>query len=81
MRLKYLALCFVFLRKSWASESKVKEVELRKEEQVDKNHSLDSLGFLILIALLIAHVITVWIFSRRRIWYLHPTGLASFYGI
>ena len=78
MLVEYLVICFVFLRESLASESKAKE--LLKEEQVDRNHSLDSLIFLILIALLIAHVITVWIFSRIRIWYIHPTGLALVYG-
>ena len=80
MLVEYLVICFVFLRESLASESKAKELELLKEEQVDRNHSLDSLSFLILIALLIAHVITVWIFSRIRIWYIHPTGLALVYG-
>ena len=81
MLLKYLALCILFLRKSLASENKAKELELLKEEEVDRDHSLDSLSFLILIALLIAHVITVWVFSRIRIWYIHPTGLALVYGM
>lgn len=80
MLAKYFVLCPVFLRQSLASESKAKQLELLKEEQVDKNHSLDSLSFLVFIGLLIAHVLTVWLFSRKRIWYIHPTGLALVYG-
>ena len=80
MLAKYFVLCSVFLRQSLASESKAKQLELLKEEQVDKNHSLDSLSFLLFIGLLIAHVLTVWLFSRKRIWYIHPTGLALVYG-
>lgn len=80
MLIKFLALCFVISREIFALQSKAKKLELIKEEQVDRNHSLDSLSFLILVSLLIAHVITVWVFSRKRIWFMHPTGLALVYG-
>lgn len=74
----YLSLCLSLSSHSQTSEGK--ELESLKDEQVDRNHSLDSLSFLILIALLIAHVVTVWLFVLKRIWYVHPTGLALFYG-
>lgn len=76
--MKYLSTCLLLSGITVVAISE--EQELLKEEQVDRKHSLDSLSFLILIALLIAHVMTVWLFLLKRIWYIHPTGLASFYG-
>ena len=78
MFVKYSAIFLGVFKANFALESK--ELEVKREEQVNRDHSLDSLSFLILIALLIAHVITVWAFSRKMIWYIHPTGLALAYG-
>lgn len=44
-------------------------------------HRIDSLNLLIYTCLLALTVLTIWVFKRRRVSWLHETGLAVVYGL
>ena len=56
-------------------------VDVKFDEKARKNHETDSLNILAYTLLLIATVLTIWLFKKRRARYLHETGLAIFYGL
>lgn len=56
-------------------------LDIRQDEKAKLLHRLDSLNILAYVFLLILTVCTIWLFKRRRIQFLHETGLAIFYGL
>lgn len=56
-------------------------VDIRQDEKARLLHRLDSLNILAYVFLLILTVCTIWLFKRRRVQFLHETGLAIFYGL
>lgn len=76
------AICVMLLGGNSSLNSEAKQAETIQDEQPNTNResSLNTFSFLILVSLLTVHVLTAWFFSLTRIWFIHPTGLALAYG-
>lgn len=57
------------------------QIEFGQDSRKSRDHKVDTLNLLMLVLLLIIAVITIWLFKRKRIRYIHETGLAIVYGI
>lgn len=56
-------------------------LDIRQDEKAKLLHRIDSLNILAYVFLLTLTVCTIWLFKRRRVQFLHETGLAIFYGL
>ena len=59
----------------------VDRVEEATEVKVERSHVVDSQVLLMFIGLLIATILTIWLFKVKRFRYMHESGLSMIYGM
>ena len=75
-------ICFLFLlQTSRANHADISDkVEEETESKVERSHVVDSQVLLMFIGLLIATVLTIWLFKVKKFRYMHESGLSTIYG-
>lgn len=56
------------------------KIEEATEIKVERSHVVDSQVLLMFIGLLIATILTIWLFKVKRFRYMHESGLSMIYG-
>jgi len=57
------------------------EIETQVDERRQKVHIVDSLDLLIYLSLLAITILTLWVFKKKRLKFLHESGLAVIFGL
>lgn len=74
--------CFLFLLQTASANHAdiADKVEEETESKVERSHVVDSQVLLMFIGLLIATVLTIWLFKVKKFRYMHESGLSTIYG-
>jgi len=59
----------------------MEDLEVTADERKQRVHMIDSLDLLAYLALLVLTIITLWIFKKKRLWFLHESGLSVIFGL
>jgi len=57
------------------------DVDNKVDQDEEKGHVIDSVDLLVYLCLLILTIVTLWIFKKKRLWFLHETGLSIIFGL
>ncbi|TRY61537.1 hypothetical protein TCAL_04177 [Tigriopus californicus] len=66
---------------AWMGQAMGSAIDVAVDERKRMAHQVDSLDLLLFVCLLILTIVTLWTFKRRRMPYLHESGLAVIYGL
>ena len=75
--------CFLLIQvqKGTCNHANIEDsIEEATEVKVERSHVVDSQILLMFIGLLIATILTIWLFKVRRFRYMHESGLSMIYG-
>ena len=72
---------FMLARQANCNHANIEEsIEEATEVKVERSHVVDSQVLLMFIGLLIATILTIWLFKVKRFRYMHESGLSMIYG-
>eukprot|EP00090_Calanus_glacialis_P002103 TRINITY_DN11580_c0_g1_i1.p1 TRINITY_DN11580_c0_g1~~TRINITY_DN11580_c0_g1_i1.p1 ORF type:complete len:614 (+),score=151.22 TRINITY_DN11580_c0_g1_i1:384-2225(+) len=57
------------------------DLDVRTDERKQRVHIIDSLDLLAYLGLLVLTIITLWIFKKKRLWFIHESGLSVIFGL
>merc|ERR1711963_830526 len=57
------------------------EMEVVTDVRKQRQHIADSLDLLAYVCLLVLTMVTMWVFKKKRIWFLHESGLSVMFGL
>ena len=61
--------------------SNINEMEVVTDVRKQRQHIADSLDLLAYVCLLVLTMVTMWVFKKKRIWFLHESGLSVMFGL
>jgi len=64
-----------------ADGSGMDEMDVITDERKQRVHIIDSLDLLAYLFLLVLTIITLWIFKKKRLWFVHESGLSVIFGL
>ena len=59
----------------------VDEMEVVADVRKQRRHIADSTDLLAYVCLLVLTMVTMWVFKKKRIWFLHESGLSIMFGL
>lgn len=72
---------FSLVISAWMGQIAASAIDVAVDERKRLAHQVDSLDLLLFVCLLILTIVTLWTFKRKRMPYLHESGLAVIYGL
>ena len=57
------------------------QTEVETDGKRNRQHIDDSSTLLAYVCLLVLTMITMWVFKKKRIWFLHESGLSVMFGL
>ena len=61
--------------------SNLDEIEVVTDVRSQRQHIADSTDLLAYVCLMVLTMVTMWVFKRKRIWFLHESGLSVMFGL
>jgi len=75
------SLSSIFLLGSCVAGSGMDDLDVSTDARKQRVHIIDSLDLLAYLGLLVLTIITLWIFKKKRLWFIHESGLSVIFGL
>ena len=76
-----MTLTLFFMMMKMVSGGNLDEMEVVTDVRKQRQHIADSTDLLAYVCLLVLTMVTMWVFKKKRLWFLHESGISVIFGL